>query len=268
MYQVDLGNGLDKLSEYPNKVFDLVFAGLWDKLSRDDMATIVEHAGRTARNAIVLQPVTDSHACRLACLFEDAGYSPRLETGIKIQNTLTVNAPLRSTQQMVVVPMPGAPTSSRNELELPFGRPYAGHTDRIGARTGNTITANLSSKHRNNADGTRRLRTFFPMPVPRKSKTRDQPSQSITVAARFIAEWTQPGDIVLDFSCGSGTTGEAALRLYRKFVGIDIEPSKVTMTRNLLETIRPKPLKHELAELNRQIVHDYSRVRRWAPEAI
>ena len=33
------------------------------------------------------------------------------------------------------------------------------------------------------------------------------------------------GDVVLDPFMGSGTTGEAALRYDRKFIGIEIEPS-------------------------------------------
>ncbi|MGA2160382.1 MAG: DNA methyltransferase [Dehalococcoidia bacterium] len=107
------------------------------------------------------------------------------------------------------------------------------------------------------------------MPAERKSKTIDQPSQPITTAARFIAEWTNPiVGSVLDFSCGSGTTGEACLRLYRDFVGVDNDPVKITLSRNRLETIKPKSMQFEMAELNRQIVNDLARVKKWAPETL
>ena len=269
MYRVELGDGLKKLLEASDKSFDLVYAGLWNDISREDMATVVKQASRIARNAIVLQPVTCSDAVRLFAMFEDAGFHPRLETGIKIQQTLTAHAPLRSTQQMVVVPMAGAPTSRRNELEVDFNRPYAQHVDQRGATTGNDITAKLPSAHRANPKGTRRLRDFFVMPAERKSKTIDQPSQPITTAARFIAEWTNPiVGSVLDFSCGSGTTGEACLRLYRDFVGVDNDPVKITLSRNRLKTIKPKSMQFEMAELNRQIVNDLARVKKWAPETL
>ena len=37
-----------------------------------------------------------------------------------------------------------------------------------------------------------------------------------------IASWSNPGDVILDPFLGSGTTGEAAVRLGRNFVGIEI----------------------------------------------
>jgi DNA modification methylase len=40
----------------------------------------------------------------------------------------------------------------------------------------------------------------------------------------WIRYLTRPGDVVLDPFCGSGTTGMAALRLRRKFIGIEAVP--------------------------------------------
>lgn len=40
----------------------------------------------------------------------------------------------------------------------------------------------------------------------------------------LIADFTQPGDTILDPYAGSGTTGVACLRLGRKFVGIERDP--------------------------------------------
>ena len=44
------------------------------------------------------------------------------------------------------------------------------------------------------------------------------------LAAHFIALHSQPVETVLDPFMGSGTTGVAALRLGRKFIGVEIEP--------------------------------------------
>ena len=45
---------------------------------------------------------------------------------------------------------------------------------------------------------------------------------------------TQPGDLVLDPFCGSGTTGVAALRMGRRFIGIEREPHYAAVARERL----------------------------------
>lgn len=45
------------------------------------------------------------------------------------------------------------------------------------------------------------------------------------LAADHIRTWSNPGDLVLDPMCGSGTTCIAAKKLKRKFLGIDINDS-------------------------------------------
>ena len=45
------------------------------------------------------------------------------------------------------------------------------------------------------------------------------------VPARCIKAGCKPGGLVLDPFCGSGTTGLAALRLGRRFTGIDLSPA-------------------------------------------
>ena len=39
-YRIDLGDGLAAMSKYPEKVFDLVYAGLWNNVSQGEMATM------------------------------------------------------------------------------------------------------------------------------------------------------------------------------------------------------------------------------------
>lgn len=45
--------------------------------------------------------------------------------------------------------------------------------------------------------------------------------------------------MVLDSFCGSGTTGEAALRLGRGFVGIELKPASVERARTRLADVSP-----------------------------
>lgn len=50
------------------------------------------------------------------------------------------------------------------------------------------------------------------------------------LALMHVHSWSNPGDIVLDPFCGSGTTGKAALNLGRSFIGIDISVEYAQMT--------------------------------------
>ena len=47
------------------------------------------------------------------------------------------------------------------------------------------------------------------------------------VLRRIIAASSRPGDWVLDFFAGSGTTGAAAQLLGRKFVCVDVNPEAI-----------------------------------------
>lgn len=50
----------------------------------------------------------------------------------------------------------------------------------------------------------------------------------------LIASYCPPGGTVLDPFCGSGTTGAAAVKLRRKFIGIDNRDSQIELTRQRL----------------------------------
>jgi len=51
------------------------------------------------------------------------------------------------------------------------------------------------------------------------------------LAADMISTWTEPGDLVLDPFCGSGTVPKIAAQMGRQFVGFDIAYSDVAMAR-------------------------------------
>jgi len=55
------------------------------------------------------------------------------------------------------------------------------------------------------------------------------------LAADHIISWSNPGDIVLDPMCGSGTTCKMALKLGRRFMGIDIAEEYCEIARKRVE---------------------------------
>ncbi|MCG3138350.1 MAG: DNA adenine methyltransferase YhdJ [Phycisphaerae bacterium] len=63
------------------------------------------------------------------------------------------------------------------------------------------------------------------------------PSQKpLTLLRRIVEASTQPGDLVADYFCGSGTTLVAALQLKRRYIGCDINTSAVRISRKRLES--------------------------------
>ena len=74
------------------------------------------------------------------------------------------------------------------------------------------------------------------VPTNGKEKTGYPTQKPLGVLERIIKVHTEPGDTVLDFFAGSGTTGEAAARLGRGFVLVDQHPAAIdTMTKRLAE---------------------------------
>ena len=59
--------------------------------------------------------------------------------------------------------------------------------------------------------------------------------QSVTGFQKFIQYLTEPGDLVLDPCVGGGASAVAAFRLGRRFIGVDIDPEAVRMTKRHLE---------------------------------
>jgi DNA modification methylase len=69
------------------------------------------------------------------------------------------------------------------------------------------------------------------------------------IPGTLIPHLTLPGETVLDPFCGSGTTGVEALRLSRKFVGIDTNPIALLMSEAKLKFADPKLLKKLLLDI-------------------
>jgi DNA modification methylase len=69
-----------------------------------------------------------------------------------------------------------------------------------------------------------------------------------SIARRIVEASSNPGDLVADFFCGSGTTGVAARRLHRRFVGCDWSGAAVHIAKKrLLGVPSPRGLSVERA---------------------
>ena len=71
----------------------------------------------------------------------------------------------------------------------------------------------------------------IPTPGPSEKKFGKHPTQKpLALLERIVTASTNEGDLVLDPFNGSGTTGVAALKLKRKYIGIDNEEQYLDMT--------------------------------------
>ena len=65
-----------------------------------------------------------------------------------------------------------------------------------------------------------------------KQKSRYHPTQKPVGLVRYLVEtYSNPGDVVLDFTMGSGTTGVACREVGRRFIGIEKELKYVEVAR-------------------------------------
>jgi site-specific DNA-methyltransferase (adenine-specific) len=65
----------------------------------------------------------------------------------------------------------------------------------------------------------------------------------LAILERIIRVHSNPGDVVLDFFAGSGTTGEAAAKLGRDFVLVDTSAEAVAIMRKRLSAYSPELVK-------------------------
>ena len=80
------------------------------------------------------------------------------------------------------------------------------------------------------------------VPTNGRERTGYATQKPLAILSRIVAVHSRPGDLVLDFFAGSGTTGEAAARLDRDFILVDQNPEAVRVMRKRLAFAAPKTL--------------------------
>jgi site-specific DNA-methyltransferase (adenine-specific) len=78
------------------------------------------------------------------------------------------------------------------------------------------------------------------VPTNGREKTGYPTQKPLGVLNRLVRVHSRPGDTVLDFFAGSGTTGEAAMRNERGFVLIDRNPEATRIMAHRLREVSPE----------------------------
>jgi site-specific DNA-methyltransferase (adenine-specific) len=113
--------------------------------------------------------------------------------------------------------------------DQPCYNPQFGSGAAYGNKAGRSVENGLSDNygkfgtHREGSDGRRYPKQVIDFGVVERGTV--HPTQKpVGLMEYFILTYTNPGDTVLDFTMGSGTTGVACLNTRRRFVGIEKEP--------------------------------------------
>jgi len=64
----------------------------------------------------------------------------------------------------------------------------------------------------------------------------------------LIHTYTNPGETVLDFTCGSGTTGVAAANTGRRFIGIEMDADYFTVAQARIRTAQADAITNKMRE--------------------
>lgn len=78
----------------------------------------------------------------------------------------------------------------------------------------------------------KQMRDVWKFGAPKKAEKihgRHPAQKPQSVLDRMIRASTSPGDLILDPFCGSASTGVAALRLGRRFIGIEADPDHISL---------------------------------------
>jgi site-specific DNA-methyltransferase (adenine-specific) len=82
----------------------------------------------------------------------------------------------------------------------------------------------------------------LPTPGPREKQHGRHPTQKpLALLDRVVAAASSPGDLVLDPFSGSGTTGVAATRAGRRFLGVEMDPQYLDLAARRIEGAAPPP---------------------------
>jgi site-specific DNA-methyltransferase (adenine-specific) len=91
----------------------------------------------------------------------------------------------------------------------------------------------------------------------RSNGNKIHPTQKpVALLYRILSASTNPGDVILDPFFGTGTTGEAAIRLGRHWIGIEEQPDYIHAAHERLQNVLPDPLQgldNEISNIRQRI---------------
>jgi site-specific DNA-methyltransferase (adenine-specific) len=143
--------------------------------------------------------------------------------------------PLKSHEDIVVFCEKGKPTYNPQMVD---GKPYSGEK-RAGKKGSNSDVVNNvpnPQKRKGSSDGRRKPRTVqYFKTAESEGKTSHPTQKPVALMEYLIKTYTNENETVLDFTMGSGTTGCAAKKLNRDFIGIELDEAYFNIAKERIE---------------------------------
>ena len=240
-----VGNCVDVMRSWPDGIIDLtVTSPPYDKLRNykgydfpfEDIADELYRV--TAKSGVVVWVVGDRinggrslTSFRQAIYFQEIGFAAHDIMIYQKKNTpFTRSNAYTNAYELMFVLSKGKPATF-NPLKVPTKRhgyemlthnklPDGINKKKLGELKKEKTRTNIWS-YAVGLGGTTKDRIAFQHPAVFPEK----------LALDHILSWSNPGDLVLDPLCGSGTTGKMALLHDRKFIGIDISAEYIEIAR-------------------------------------
>lgn len=86
------------------------------------------------------------------------------------------------------------------------------------------LIAHAKGKSRWNGGGRQGVWTFNKIGPEDRNRTGHETQKPVALMEALVRDFTDPGETILDPFAGSGTTGVAALKLGRRFIGCELSP--------------------------------------------
>jgi site-specific DNA-methyltransferase (adenine-specific) len=119
-----------------------------------------------------------------------------------------------------------------------YSTPYSGfssNTSKIGE-----VYGSAKSKHRDNPEGSRYPKTVLKF---KQEKGLHPTQKPVEMMEYLIKTYSNEGDVVLDNTMGSGTTGVACVNTNRNFIGIEMEENYYKIAeQRISSTVPPEQL--------------------------
>ena len=151
----------------------------------------------------------------------------------KPQGTNPMNAkvmPLKSHENILVFYRKKPTYNPQMWYSTPYGG-FSSDTSKIGE-----VYGSAKSKHRDNPDGSRYPKTVLKF---KQEKGLHPTQKPVDLMEYLIKTYSNEGDTVLDNTMGSGTTGVAAIRCGREFIGMESDSEYYKIAEDRIQSTVP-----------------------------
>jgi len=151
----------------------------------------------------------------------------------KPQGTNPMNAkvmPLKSHENILVFYRKKPVYNPQMWYSTPYGG-FTSNTNKIGE-----VYGSAQSKHRDNPEGSRYPKSILKF---KQEKGLHPTQKPVDLMEYLIKTYTNSGNVILDNTMGSGTTGVAAVRSGRDFIGIEMDQKYYEIAKQRIEFTVP-----------------------------